>query len=120
MTAFPLAIKVWQDLPAAERQALLQRPALSQKPDLTRAVSGIIDAVRRDGDAALRRLTEKYDGVALESIRVPDADMAAAPWAGTARMFNDERLNDCTNVMEWIDRNIARPATARAISLAPG
>ena len=79
MTAFPLAIKVWQDLPAAERQALLQRPALSQKPDLTRAVSGIIDAVRRDGDAALRRLTEKYDGVALESIRVPDADMAAVP-----------------------------------------
>lgn len=48
------------------------------------------------------------------------ADMAAAPWAGTARMFDEERLNACTNVMAWIERNIARSATARAIALTPG
>ena len=47
------------------------------------------------------------------------ADMAAAPWAGTARMFEDERLNGCGNVMAWIERNVARPATARAIALTP-
>lgn len=48
------------------------------------------------------------------------ADMAAAPWAGMARMFDDARLNGCKNVMAWIERNLARPATARAIALTPG
>jgi GST-like protein len=48
------------------------------------------------------------------------ADMAAAPWAGVARMLDDERLNACRNVMAWIERNVARPATARAIALTPG
>jgi GST-like protein len=47
------------------------------------------------------------------------ADMAAAPWAGVARMYDDERLNACTNVMAWIERNVARPGTARAIALTP-
>lgn len=48
------------------------------------------------------------------------ADMAVVPWAGTASMFDDERLNACTHVIAWIERNLARPATARAIALTPG
>ena len=48
------------------------------------------------------------------------ADIAAVPWAGMATMMNEERLLACTNVMSWIERNIARPATARAIALSPG
>lgn len=48
------------------------------------------------------------------------ADMAAVPWAGMARMFDDARLNGCENVMAWIDRNIARPATAHVIAFTPG
>ena len=47
------------------------------------------------------------------------ADMAAVPWAGMAPMMEDERLTAHTNVMAWIKRNVARPATARAIALAP-
>lgn len=48
------------------------------------------------------------------------ADMAAVPWAGMAPMLDDKRLTTCTNVMAWIERNVARPATARAIALSPG
>ncbi|MCR9195385.1 MAG: glutathione S-transferase N-terminal domain-containing protein [Hyphomonas sp.] len=48
------------------------------------------------------------------------ADMAAVAWAGMAPMMEDERLTGCTNVMAWIERNVARPATARAIALSPG
>ena len=38
----------------------------------------IVAAVRRDGDAALRRLTRKFDGVTLRALRVSDAEFAAA------------------------------------------
>jgi GST-like protein len=48
------------------------------------------------------------------------ADMAAVAWAGMAPMMEDERLTNCINVMAWIERNVARPATARAIALSPG
>lgn len=47
------------------------------------------------------------------------ADMAAVAWAGMAPMMADERLTTCRNVMAWIERNVARPATARAIALSP-
>ncbi len=47
------------------------------------------------------------------------ADMAAVAWAGMAPMMADERLTACANVMAWIGRNVARPATARAIALSP-
>ena len=48
------------------------------------------------------------------------ADMAAVAWAGMAPMMQDECLTACSNVMGWIDRNVTRPATARAIALSPG
>ncbi len=42
------------------------------------SVRGIIDQVNRDGDKALRALTERFDGVLLDEIRVPEAALAAA------------------------------------------
>jgi len=42
------------------------------------AVRAILDEVRRDGDAAVRSLTERFDGVDLAQPRVPDAELAAA------------------------------------------
>lgn len=48
------------------------------------------------------------------------ADIAAVAWAGMAPMMEEDRLLSCTNVMAWIERNVARPATVRAIALSPG
>jgi histidinol dehydrogenase len=43
------------------------------------AVRGIVTAVRQEGDAALRRLAEQWDGLKKEeSVRVPDKELKAA------------------------------------------
>ncbi len=42
------------------------------------AVREIIEAVREGGDASLIELTERFDGVSLEKIRVPDSELASA------------------------------------------
>ena len=69
---------VWKSLSAAARRAALARPALSARPRVTAAVGAVIAAVRREGDVALRRLTAKFDGVRLRSLRVTAAEFAAA------------------------------------------
>jgi len=42
------------------------------------AVAAIIGEVRADGDAALRRLTARFDGVDLDELRVPAAEIRVA------------------------------------------
>ena len=42
------------------------------------AVRSIIDQVRRDGDVALRQLTERFDGVALDRLEVSDEQLDKA------------------------------------------
>lgn len=69
---------IWQKLSASRRVTALRRPAQSAQPSVATAVRAIIAAVRRDGDAALRRLTRKFDGVALRSLRVSEAEFASA------------------------------------------
>jgi histidinol dehydrogenase len=69
---------IWQKLTAARQAAALRRPAQSAQPSVAVAVRAIVAAVRRDGDAALRRLTRKFDGAALRSLRVSEAEFAAA------------------------------------------
>lgn len=49
-----------------------------QERDVQHAVEATIERVRREGDAALIELTERFDGVRLDDVRVPAADVAAA------------------------------------------
>jgi histidinol dehydrogenase len=44
----------------------------------TREVAAIIEEVRSGGDAALRRLTASLDGIDVDELRVPDADLDRA------------------------------------------
>jgi histidinol dehydrogenase len=60
----------------ALREAL-PRPADEQDRS-SAEVAVIIGEVRRDGDAALRRLTERFDGVKLDELRVPEEEIQAA------------------------------------------
>jgi len=68
----------WKSLTAAQRRQALERPAQRDAADTAAAVRVIIDSVRRDGDAALLALTEKFDGVRLDSLRVTRAEFDAA------------------------------------------
>src|SRR5580704_2932335 len=68
----------WQQLDAAARAAALARPAAAlQARTLTQARS-IIDAVRAEGDAAVRRHTRSFDGIELGDLAVSATEFAAA------------------------------------------
>jgi histidinol dehydrogenase len=65
---------------AAWRRWLSSLPRSSApRPEALRAAAGIVRAVRRGGDAALVRLTERFDGVRLlpRQLRVPPREIAA-------------------------------------------
>lgn len=75
---------VWKKLSPAQRRAALQRPAQAARPQIAATVSRLVAEVRRDGDQALRHLTAKFDGVQLASLRVSEAEFAAAERALSA------------------------------------
>ena len=61
---------VWQSLSETQQESILERPAIAEGANITVAVSEVIAKVRKEGDAALLELTEKFDHVKPESIRV--------------------------------------------------
>ncbi len=61
---------VWQSLSETQQDSILERPAITKGANITAAVSEVIAKVRKEGDAALLELTEKFDRVKPESIRV--------------------------------------------------
>ena len=69
---------VWKKLSPARRAAALERPAQTHRADIAATVARILAEVARDGDAALKRLTAKFDGAKLASLRVTEAEFAAA------------------------------------------
>ncbi|MGD8340119.1 MAG: histidinol dehydrogenase [Gammaproteobacteria bacterium] len=74
----------WSSLSEADRERLLARPALARSGELSKRVAEIVAAVRREGDAALKRLTEEIDGVTLTSLEVSPSEFEAAATALTA------------------------------------
>ncbi|HEY0660560.1 MAG TPA: histidinol dehydrogenase [Lysobacter sp.] len=68
----------WALIDAAEREALLRRPSQINAPETSTAVTRILDAVRERGDAELRELTARFDGVALDELRVSDVEFDVA------------------------------------------
>lgn len=69
---------LWKNFDTPARAAALQRPALGARPQIARTVARVIAAVRRDGDAALRRFTREFDGVTLPALRVTPDEFVAA------------------------------------------
>ena len=58
-------------------RARLPRPTIAGDPPVD-AVRAILSDVKARGDAALRELTERFDGVVLDDLRVPSDDLRAA------------------------------------------
>ncbi len=71
-------ITEWRRAAAAEREALLRRPAQANSAATHEAASRIVTAVRSGGDSALRRFTQELDGVALDAFEVTPAEFEAA------------------------------------------
>ncbi|MEL7312051.1 MAG: histidinol dehydrogenase [Pseudomonadota bacterium] len=69
---------IWSALDASERDALLQRPAVSADARIAAVVDDIVRQVRSDGDAALLTLTAKLDKVTLNTVAVPETQIDSA------------------------------------------
>lgn len=78
MNAPPLSPSVpwfrWQDLDQQARAERLSRPSALPQVDLHAQVRRILDEVRHGGDAAIRTLTERFDGVRLDALEVTPAE----------------------------------------------
>jgi histidinol dehydrogenase len=68
----------WNQLAPVDREAALARPALAQSASLAADVARLIAQVRADGDATLRALTRRFDGVELDQLRVSAEEFDAA------------------------------------------
>ncbi len=77
----------WNSIDEAQRNAVLQRPAVSQNSGIRADVARIIAQVRADGDAALRDLTRKHDRADVQQFRVGSKEVEAA-----AIQLNQEQL----------------------------
>jgi len=73
-----MRILYWQDLDTAQRRAALARPAFAARADIAADVARLIGQVRAEGDAALLALTERFDGVRLDTLGVSAGEFAAA------------------------------------------
>ncbi|WP_315388533.1 histidinol dehydrogenase [uncultured Stenotrophomonas sp.] len=77
---------LWSKLdPAAQAQAL-QRPVQAVAARTRESVAALIASVRDDGDAALREISLRFDGVAPASFEVTDDEFAAAERAVPAEL----------------------------------
>ncbi len=59
-------------------RAALPRPALAGEPAVVDAVRAILADVRARGDAAVRELTKRFDGVDVGALEVPSPDCKRA------------------------------------------
>lgn len=64
----------WALLDKTSRRVALERPAVRSGGAIREKAQGIIDEVRRDGDNALRRITQRIDGVSLRELQVTAAE----------------------------------------------
>ncbi|MBE1274942.1 histidinol dehydrogenase [Enterovibrio baiacu] len=105
---------VWKSLSEQQREALLERPAISDSASITDAVTSVLRDVREGGDAALKALTEKFDKVVPESIRVSQSDIDSA----------EDRMGDeikqalkqaYTNIACFHKAQIAQPLTVETM-----
>ncbi len=74
----PIGIYEWQRLDASNRSAALARPAQSVQSRTLLQAQAIIDAVRTEGDKAVRRYTREFDAIELGALRVSAAEFTAA------------------------------------------
>ncbi len=76
----------WNTLDADAQACALTRPVQAVASQTREAVAALIEQVRGVGDVALREITARFDGVALERFEVSEAEFAAAELAVPAEL----------------------------------
>ncbi len=70
---------IWKNLSDSQKKDALARPPQGNDTSLLQKVAAILREVKESGDAALLEFSEKFDNVRLGALRVPLADIQAAP-----------------------------------------
>jgi len=73
-----IEVSIWNELDRATQDGLLERPALHNDAEIRDQVIPILDQVRREGDVAIRRLTQDFDNVELSSLQVSASEIDSA------------------------------------------
>ena len=86
MSITTMNVLIWNELDAAGQTAALTRPVQVVAAQTRDAVAGLIAQVRSEGDAGLRAITQRFDGVAPDSFEVSEGEFAAAEAAVSAEL----------------------------------
>lgn len=78
MAQLEFTVLHWSTLSEEQKQRALQRPVTARQDDLRASVAKVIQQVREEGDTAVRRLTQEFDRVQLESFVVTEAEWTQA------------------------------------------
>lgn len=116
MTASPALVYDWNSLDDATRASLLARPAQTVAQRTHDAVAGLLAEVQARGDAALREVTARFDGVELAAFEVSEEEFAAAHTAVPADLR--QAMQDAAERIEAFHR--AGMAQPYAVETAPG
>lgn len=116
MNRTALRVHEWSRLGEAARRELLRRPAQRDHAQTLDGARAIIERVRREGDAALRELTEQHDRVRLADLAVAETEFAEAADAVSP---HDKRALDTAigTVRRFHEAQVAPPVR---VETAPG
>src|SRR5690606_20608771 len=106
----------WADLDAGERGRALARPVQAVAGGVRTAVAALLREVREGGDDALRAITRRLDGVALDALAVDEDEFAAAEASLPAALR--QAMADAAARIETFHR--AGMAAPYAVETAPG
>ncbi|HBK54871.1 MAG TPA: histidinol dehydrogenase [Xanthomonadales bacterium] len=106
----------WSALDGPGRAALLRRPVAVHGEEIRSAAARLIDQVRHDGDAALRALTRRFDGVELQRLQVAPEDFERAE-AELDPELRQAMVDARARLIAW---HQAGRASAFEIETAPG
>ncbi|MGN0857812.1 MAG: histidinol dehydrogenase, partial [Stenotrophomonas sp.] len=107
---------IWNELDAAGQAAALTRPVQTVAAQTRDAVAGLIAQVRREGDAGLRAITQRFDGVAPDSFEVSECEFAAAEAAVSAEL-RQAMVDAIARIRLYHEAGMAQPYS---LQTAPG
>ena len=73
-----MKLSYWQQCSDAQRAALLTRPAITASDSISQAVTDILSQVKQNGDQALIALSNKFDKVQIQQIKLTQDAIKAA------------------------------------------
>ena len=68
----------WQNLTEQQKKNALMRPAVMNSTEISNSVEVIVNEVRKNGDTALRVLTEKFDKTEIDTLLLSEAEIENA------------------------------------------